>query len=177
MLFTRFFAAALALVPVVQVLAAPASMNSGLSIREPPSPSVREPTSVEDILANARANIGAIKSQLSAGNPQSVQAATIELKSTFDNLIGDLRSLKKAKTDGQNIQAAENGLFDPKWWPIVGAVYEVVKDILALVGQIKAAASATTTGDKLNAVVENLKTIVKAAPSAVSIILSMLPFF
>ncbi|KAG8736362.1 hypothetical protein FRC10_009402 [Ceratobasidium sp. 414] len=176
MLFTRFFAAALVLAPAVQVLAAPASANSGLSIREPPSPAVQEPTSLEDILASARANIGAIRSQLDSENPQSVQDATIELKTTFDSLIGDLKSLKKAKTTGQNVRLAENGIFDPKSWPIVGEVYEVIKDILTLVDQIKAVTSAPTTGGKLNGVVDILKTIVKAAPSVVSIVMSILPF-
>ncbi|KAG9098767.1 hypothetical protein FS749_003008 [Ceratobasidium sp. UAMH 11750] len=176
MLFTRFFAVALALVPAVQVFAAPAPINNGLSIRESPSPSVRAPMSLEDILARTRANIGTIKSQLNSGDPQSAETASIKLKATVDNLVGDLKLLKKAKTDGQNIPLGENGIFDPRSWPILGKVYELVKDIITLIDQIRAVAAAQTTGDKLNGIVEILKTIAKAAPTVVSIIMSLLPY-
>ncbi|KAG9081927.1 hypothetical protein FS749_007283 [Ceratobasidium sp. UAMH 11750] len=180
MLITRFFAVALAFIPAVQVFAAPAPMNGDLSIRELPSRPVNSPMSLEDILARARANIGTIKSGLNSGDPQSAETATVKLKTTFDNLMGDLKSLKKAKTNEQNVRLEENGIFDPRSWPILGQVYELVKagcDILTLVDQIRAAAAAQSTGDKLNGVMEILKTIVKAAPTVVSIILSILPYF
>ncbi|KAG9097809.1 hypothetical protein FS749_005408 [Ceratobasidium sp. UAMH 11750] len=178
MLFTHLFAIVLALVPAVQVSAAPASMIDGLSIREPPSPSVRAPMTLDDILARTRTNIGTIKSQLKSGDPHSAEAASIKLKATVDNLVGDLKSLKKAKTNGQNVRPAEeNGIFNPTSWPIVDKVFDVVKDILTLVDQIRAIAASQSTGDKLNGVVEILKIIVKATQTVVSIILSILPYF
>ncbi|KAG9095600.1 hypothetical protein FS749_010135 [Ceratobasidium sp. UAMH 11750] len=177
MLFTHLFAIALALVPAVQVFAAPASMIDGLSIREPPSPSVRAPMTLDDILARTCANIGIIKSQLNSGDPHSAEVASIKLKATVDNLVGDLKSLKKAKTNGQNVRPGENGIFNPTSWPIVDKVFGVVKDVLTLVDQIRAVAASQSTGDKLNGVVEILKTIVKATQTVVSIILSILPYF
>ncbi|KAG9090124.1 hypothetical protein FS749_000797 [Ceratobasidium sp. UAMH 11750] len=174
MLFTRFFAVALAFVPAIQVFAAPAPINNGLLTREPSSPSVRAPMSLEDILARAHANIGTIKSQLR--DPQSAEVASIKLKTTVDNLVGDLKSLKKAKTNGRNIQLGENGIFDPKSWLILGKVYKLVKDIITLIDQIRAVAAAQTTRDKLNGIVKILKTIAKAAPTVILIIMSILPY-
>ncbi|KAG9077778.1 hypothetical protein FS749_010277 [Ceratobasidium sp. UAMH 11750] len=188
MLFTRFFAAALALVPAVQVLAAPVSVDNGLSIREHPNPSVQEPASLGDILASARTNINAIKSQLESADsedPQSVEDATIRLKATFENLMGDLKSLKKAKADGKN-GLTENSAFDPKSWPMVGEAYGVTTDILSVVDQIKAVASAPSAGTKRNAAptpedkrswASILGWIVKAVPGLVSIVMSIVSSF
>ncbi|KAG8734780.1 hypothetical protein FRC10_011447 [Ceratobasidium sp. 414] len=174
MLFTRFFAAALALVPAVLVLAAPASVNTGLSIREPPSPAVQALTPLENILSRARANVGAIQSQLSPENPQSAKDASIKLKDTVDGLIGDLKSLKKAKTAGQNVQSAEDGIFDPKSWSIIGDVYELIQYIITVAGQIKDIISAHSSEGIINGVVDILNTIIKAVPLIVSIVMSLL---
>ncbi|KAG9096926.1 hypothetical protein FS749_007451 [Ceratobasidium sp. UAMH 11750] len=186
MRFTRFFAAALALVPAVQVLAAPASVNNGLSIREPLSPSAQEPASLGDILASARTSINAIKSQLESGdseNPQLVEDATNKLKATFENLMGDLKSLKKAKTDGENGLLQETRAFDLKSWPMVGEAYGVTTDILSVVDQIKAVASAPTAGSKRNAAptaegkrswVSILGSILGGVPGLISTVMSIL---
>ncbi|KAG8711830.1 hypothetical protein FRC08_015376 [Ceratobasidium sp. 394] len=73
-----------------------------------------------------------ISAHTDSGHPQSAEAASIKLKATVDNLVGDLKSLKKAKTDGQNVRLEENGIFDPKSWPILVQVYELVKALWAV---------------------------------------------
>ncbi|KAG9085375.1 hypothetical protein FS749_004462 [Ceratobasidium sp. UAMH 11750] len=173
MLFARFFAAALVLVPAVQVLAAPASINTSLSIRESPSPPVQELASLEDILTSARTNIKTVRSHLNSENPQSAEDTAIELKATFDNLIGDLKSLKKATTDGKNSHPTENPGFDPKTWPMVSEAYAVSTDILSVVDEIKGVASTPTAGGK-RGVAAILGVIVYGVPALVALVTSIL---
>ncbi|KAG8732472.1 hypothetical protein FRC10_000895 [Ceratobasidium sp. 414] len=174
MLFTRFFTAALALVPAVLVLAAPASVNTGLSIREPPSPAAQSVTPLKNILARARANVGAIRSQLNPESAQSAKDASIKLQDTVNGLIGDLRALKTAKTAGQNVQSAQDGIFD--WWPILRDVYDLIQYIITVVGEINGIISNHSSEGIINGVVDILKTIIKAVPLIASIVISILPF-
>ncbi|KAG9083911.1 hypothetical protein FS749_005641, partial [Ceratobasidium sp. UAMH 11750] len=106
-------------------------------------------------------------------NPQSVEDATTELKAAFDNLMGDLKSLKKAKTDGKNSGLAEHPGFDPKTWPMVGEAYGVSTDILSVVDEIKDVASAPTAGGK-RGVAAILGVIVYGVPALVSLVMSIL---
>ncbi|QRV85150.1 hypothetical protein RhiJN_27275 [Ceratobasidium sp. AG-Ba] len=180
MRFTCLFAAAVALLPVAQVFAAPSRlplpMKRELSLDQPlDERAAQAPVSLQDIIAGVRVKVDNIKSQLENKNSTAEVAAT-ELKTTFDGFISDVQSLKKAKTAGVNAKLSLGGIFDPKSWPVVGDVYEIVKDILTLVDQIKTAASADTTGDKLQAIIDILGTIIKAAPSVISIVMTFLPF-
>jgi hypothetical protein len=59
-------------------------------------------------------------------DPEAIEHVTIEFKAKFENFMGNIKDLKKTATAGKQAQMGENGIFDPKSWPIVGDVYEVV---------------------------------------------------
>ncbi|KAG9128414.1 hypothetical protein FRC07_013754 [Ceratobasidium sp. 392] len=174
MLFTRLFA----LFPAVQVLAAP--VTSVAEVKELVSPKnvavPAKPLSLEDIVANARAHVGAIKSQLAQVNagessPADAKDAATELKDTFDAFMDDLKTLKAAKAPEANEDPEENGFFDFfSSLPIVGDVYDLVKDVITVADQIQ---STVASGDVAKGVKDILGTVVGAAPKAIKLVTSI----
>ncbi|KAG8719833.1 hypothetical protein FRC09_010566 [Ceratobasidium sp. 395] len=187
MLFSRVFAVAIALLPAAQVLAAPSRpmpMRRGLVTRESvgkvDTTEAEELLSLQHILANTKAHIGAIKSQLDnvnadKENAQQIQDATSELKDAFDSFVGDLKSLKAAKVSARNqLPAKAPFTLSPSSWPILSEAYDLVKDVITVVDEIQ---SIATTGDVVGGVTGILWTVVGAVPTVVSLVTSILAFF
>ncbi|KAG9083309.1 hypothetical protein FRC07_013950 [Ceratobasidium sp. 392] len=185
MLFTRVFAAALALLPATQALAVPVrpmlvrglEVKHSISTRNATVPA--KPMSLEDIVANARAHVSAIKSQLAQVNAEedsSVYAkdAADELKDTFDSFMSDLKALKASNNAEPKNDTEENSTFSLSALPIVGDVYDLVKDVISVADQIQSIAS---SGNVLPGVAGILGTIVGAVPTAISLVTSIAAFF
>ncbi|KAG9082260.1 hypothetical protein FS749_006989 [Ceratobasidium sp. UAMH 11750] len=129
MRFTHCLAAALALVPAVQVFAAPTSVT-GLSTKVRPTSSVKGSTPPKDIAAGPHASIDAIEPE-----PGSGDSAT-ELIAMLEALEGDRALLEEVGANGENGQPTESGISGLETWGVVVDAIGITTDIVSTITDI-----------------------------------------
>ncbi|KAG9085219.1 hypothetical protein FS749_004602 [Ceratobasidium sp. UAMH 11750] len=112
MRFTHCLAAALALVPAVQVFAGPTSV-SGLSTKAQPTSSVKGSTPPKDIAAGAHASMEAIQSEPGPGD------SAVQLMAMLEALESDRALLEEVGAIGENGQPTESGISGLETWGVV----------------------------------------------------------